>query len=45
MNHYNAEKATIEIVDLTDDEKPSGTEVVLRIPCSYNFTTGKQGSV
>jgi hypothetical protein len=45
MNHYNTEKATVEIEDLTNDEKPSGTQVVLRIPANYNFTTGKQLSV
>ena len=40
MNHYNTQKATVEIIDLTEDEKPSGTEVKLRIPADYNFTTG-----
>jgi hypothetical protein len=42
MNHYNTEKANVEIIDLMDNEKPAGTEVILRIPADYNFTTGRQ---
>jgi len=45
MNNYNSEKASIEIIDLMDAGKPSGTEVKLRIPVNYNFTTGKNASV
>jgi hypothetical protein len=40
MNHYNTQKATVEIIDLAEDEKPTGTEVKLRIPADYTFTTG-----
>jgi hypothetical protein len=41
MNYYNSEKATVVINDLENGETALGTEVILRIPVNYNFTTGK----
>jgi len=45
MNHYNTEKASVEIIDLMETGNPTGTEVTLRIPVNYNFTTGIQPGI
>lgn len=40
MNHYNSEKASVEIIDLTDNGSVIGTEVRVRVPDLYLFTIG-----
>jgi hypothetical protein len=38
MNSKNHEKAILEVRDLFENERPSGTEVRILIPDGYNFT-------
>jgi len=42
MNSKNHEKAILEVRDLFENERPSGTEVRIFIPAGYSFTLDKK---